>query len=137
MKTAGPSTIDEYIAQFPSTVQRVPQKIRNIVQTVAPDAQEAIKYGVPTFVLNGNLVHFAAYARHIGFYPTSSGIKEFTDELSAYRHAKGSVQFSLDKPIPLRLIRKIVQFRVIESRASLPNKAGKTKRKNGGNGRNI
>jgi uncharacterized protein YdhG (YjbR/CyaY superfamily) len=116
MKTASTSPIDEYIAGFPTDVQRILQEIRRIIRTAAPDAEEAIKYRMPTFVLNGNLVHFAAFEKHVGFYPTPSGIEEFKDELSAYHNAKGSVQFPLDKPIPFGLIRKIVKFRVKESR---------------------
>ena len=112
-----PKSIDEYIAGFPAKVRRILQEIRRIIRSCAPDAEEAIKYGIPTFVLKGNLVHFAAYAKHIGFYPTPSGIEKFKDELSAYHHAKGSVQFPLDKPVPLGLIRKIVRHRVKETRA--------------------
>ena len=110
-----PDTIDMYVAQFPSNVQKILQKIRTIVQLAAPDAIEAIKYQIPTFVLNGNLVHFAAFANHIGFYPTSSGIDKFKNELSSYKSAKGSVQFPLDQAIPFSLIKKIVKFRVKES----------------------
>jgi uncharacterized protein YdhG (YjbR/CyaY superfamily) len=126
-RTAG--NIDEFIAGYPAEVQRILQEIRTIIRTAAPDAQEAIKYGIPTFVLNENLVHFAAFDRHIGFYPTPSGIDQFKDELSAYHSAKGSVQFPLDKPIPFSLIRKIVAFRVKQVRhkpASKPTrKTGK------------
>ena len=110
-----PDTIDAYISQFPSDVQKILQKIRTIVQLAAPDATEAIKYQIPTFVLNGNLVHFAAFANHIGFYPTSSGIEKFKDELSSYKSAKGSVQFPLGQAIPFSLIKKIVKFRVKET----------------------
>ena len=110
-----PDTIDAYISQFPSDVQKILQKIRTIVQLAAPDATEAIKYQIPTFVLNGNLVHFAAFANHIGFYPTSSGIEKFKDELSSYKSAKGSVQFPRGQAIPFSLIKKIVKFRVKET----------------------
>src|SRR6516162_8008107 len=121
MKTesASPNKIDEYIAGFPADVQRVLQEMRRIVRAAAPDAAEAIKYRMPTFVLNGNLVHFAAFEKHIGFYPTPSGIEAFKEELSAYHTAKGSVQFPLDKPVPFKLIRKIVEFRVKEAREKL------------------
>ncbi|MEI8020331.1 MAG: DUF1801 domain-containing protein [Schlesneria sp.] len=112
---APPDTIEAYIAQFPSDVQKSLQKIRTIVQLAAPGATEAIKYQIPTFVLNGNLVHFAAFANHIGFYPTQSGIENFKDELSSYKSGKGSVQFPLDQAIPFSLIKKIVKFRVKES----------------------
>jgi uncharacterized protein YdhG (YjbR/CyaY superfamily) len=129
MKTAStpPKNIDEYIAGFPADVQRHLQEIRTIIRTAAPDAEEALKYRMPTFVLNGNLVHFAAFEKHIGFYPTPSGIEAFKDELSAYHNAKGSVQFPLDRPVPFRLIRKIVEFRVKEARVKLGAKPRKTK----------
>lgn len=117
--TAGkaPRDIDEYIAGFPPEVQDVLGRIRTMIRTAAPGAEEAIKYRIPTFVLNGNLVHFAAFAKHIGFYPTPSGIEAFKDELSRYESAKGSVQFPLDEPIPLDLMRRIVEFRVQEAQA--------------------
>ena len=119
MKTAAgsPKNIDEYIAGFPRDVQEILKQIRTTITKVAPDAEEAIKYQIPTLVLNGNLVHFAAFKKHIGFYPTPSGIEEFKDELSPYESAKGSVQFPIDKPMPLSLIEKIVKFRVKEARA--------------------
>lgn len=111
-----PANIDDYIAGFPSEVQEILAELRDIVQKAAPDAVEAIKYGMPTFVLKENLVHFAAYQKHIGLYPTPSGIERFRDELSAYKNAKGSVQFPLDKSIPWPLIKEIVTFRVKEIR---------------------
>ncbi len=119
MKTASASlkNIDEYIAGFPRDVQELLKQIRTTIKKVAPDAEEAIKYQIPTFVLNGNLVHFGAFKNHIGFYPTPSGIKAFKDELSRYEVAKGSVQFPSDQPMPLSLIGKIVKFRVREARA--------------------
>lgn len=119
MKTTigSPKNIDEYIAGFPRDVQQVLKQIRTTIKKVAPDAEEAIKYQVPTFVLNENLVHFAAFKNHIGFYPTPSGIAAFKDELSRYESAKGSVQFPIDEPMPLSLIGKIVKFRVKEARA--------------------
>lgn len=112
---AAPQTIDEYIAGFPPDVQEILLKIRAIIRKTAPDAQEAIRYRLPTFVLNGNLVHFGAFKKHIGFYPTPSGTERFKKELSAYQGAKGSVQFPLDKPIPYDLITQIVEFRVKET----------------------
>lgn len=112
---AAPRDIDEYIAGFPQGTQEILQKIRMTIRQAAPGAREAIKYRMPTFTLNGNLVHFAAYRNHIGFYPTPSGIEAFQDELSAYKSAKGSVQFPLDQPIPYDLIGRIVEFRVAES----------------------
>ncbi len=108
--------IDEYIARCPAEVQEILRKIRAIVREAAPEATEAIKYQMPTFVLNGNLVHFAAFKNHIGFYPVPSGIEKFKAELSAYEGGKGSVQFPLNQPIPYDLIRRIVEFRVEENR---------------------
>lgn len=120
MKRAGrPATgIDEYIAQFPPDVRRKLQQVRAAIRKAAPRAEEAIKYGIPTFVLNGNLVHFAAFKNHIGFYPAPSGIEKFRSELSRYESAKGSVQFPLAQPMPLPLIARIVKFRVKEARAT-------------------
>src|SRR5215472_4806509 len=112
-------SIDEYIAGYPSNIQTILNDVRATIKQAAPEAEEAIKYRMPTFVLNGNLVHFAAFEKHIGFYPTPSGIEAFKDELSAYHNAKGSVQFPLDKPVPFSLIRKIVEFRVKEAREKL------------------
>lgn len=105
------STIDEYISSFPKDIQKVLEEIRSAIRKAAPDAVEAISYGIPTFKLNGNLVHFAAFKNHIGFYPTPSGIEEFEKELSVYKQGKGSVQFPLDIPLPLTLITKIVKYR--------------------------
>jgi uncharacterized protein YdhG (YjbR/CyaY superfamily) len=106
------SSIDEYIAGFPTDIQKKLKEMRATIRKAAPQAEEAIKYAMPTFVLNGNLVHFAAFKNHIGFYPTPSGIESFKKELSAYKGAKGSVQFPLDKPLPLALITKMVKFRI-------------------------
>jgi uncharacterized protein YdhG (YjbR/CyaY superfamily) len=110
-----PTTIDEYIAQSPAEVQPILVKIRTVIKEAAPQAVEKISYQMPTFYLNGNLVHFAAHPRHIGFYPTPSGIEAFRAELSAYKWAKGSVQFPLDTPMPYELIGRIVKFRVTEN----------------------
>lgn len=109
------STIDEYISVFPEDVQEILQLIRATIQKAAPEAKEAIKYAIPTFVLKGNLVHFAAYKNHIGFYPAPSGLQAFKEELSGYKGAKGSVQFPLDMSLPLELIGEIVAFRVKEN----------------------
>lgn len=117
-----PKSIDEYIAGFPEDVQGILQKIRSTIKSAAPDAQEAVKYGIPTFVLNGNLVHFGGFQKHIGFYPTPAAIKAFKDDLSVYESAKGSVQFPLDKPMPYSLINKIVAFRVKEVRKKAADK---------------
>jgi len=108
-------TIDDYISTHPPQVQEILQKIRLIIRENAPAARETINYGIPTFTLNGNLVHFAAFKNHIGFYPTPGGITKFQKELAKYKQAKGSVQFPLDKPIPYALIARIVKFRVRES----------------------
>jgi uncharacterized protein YdhG (YjbR/CyaY superfamily) len=112
------NTIDEYIAAFPLEIQSILSNIREIVRKLAPEATEKISYQMPTFYLNGNLVHFAAFKKHIGFYPTPSGIEAFQEELSKYKGAKGSVQFPLNQPIPYDLIRKIVIYRLEESRNS-------------------
>jgi uncharacterized protein YdhG (YjbR/CyaY superfamily) len=117
-----PKTIDEYIARFPRDVQAILKQVRATIRKVAPHAEEAIRYQIPTFVLGENLVHFAAFKKHIGFYPTSSGIAAFKDTLAPYKSAKGSVQFPIDKPMPLRLIEKIVRFRAREVRAKLAAK---------------
>ncbi|KGE19373.1 iron chaperone [Paenibacillus wynnii] len=110
------NSIDEYIAQFSVEVQEILNTLRGVIQETAPDAKEKISYQMPTFDLHGNLVHFAAYKNHIGFYPAPSGITAFKEELSGYKGAKGSVQFPLDKPLPYELIREIVKFRVAENR---------------------
>jgi uncharacterized protein YdhG (YjbR/CyaY superfamily) len=105
-------SIDKYIAEFPAETKKILTKIRKIVRELAPKAEETIKYGIPTFVLHENLVHFAAYAKHIGFYPTPSVIEHFAKELGGYKKAKGSVQFPLDTPMPYELIARMVKFRV-------------------------
>ncbi|MGF6846443.1 uncharacterized protein YdhG (YjbR/CyaY superfamily) [Chitinophaga sp. W3I9] len=113
MKTG--NDIDQYIAGFPEETQALLQQIRAAIRKIAPAAEEKISYGIPTFALNGNLVHFAGYKHHIGFYPAPSGIKAFEKELSVYKNSKGAVQFPLDQPLPISLINKIVKFRVKES----------------------
>ncbi len=106
-------TIDEYIAFFPEDIQDVLEKMRLVIRESAPEAEETINYGMPTFKLNGkNLVHFAAFKNHIGFYPTPSAIAAFKKELASYKQSKGAVQFPIDKPIPFDIVRKIVKFRV-------------------------
>ena len=105
-------TMDEYIAQFPKNVRDVLEELRQVIKEVAPNAEETIDYGIPTFKFNGNLVHFAAFKNHIGFYPTPSGIEAFKKELTTFKQSKGTVQFPLDKPIPFDLVKKIVEFRV-------------------------
>lgn len=109
------TTIDEYIAGFPKNIRDILEGLRQVIRESAPEAKEAISYRIPTFRLNGNLVHFAAYKNHIGFYPTPSAISAFSQELSPYKQAKGSVQFPIDKPIPYDLVRRMVKYRVDES----------------------
>lgn len=108
-------TIDEYISQFPMDIQEKLQQLRTVIKEEAPQAAEKISYQMPTFYLNGNLVHFAAFKNHIGFYPAPSGIAAFAEQLSQYKSAKGSVQFPLDEPLPLELVREIVRYRVQEN----------------------
>lgn len=122
---ATPKTMDEYISIFPHDVQRILKKVRRVIQKAAPDAEETISYQIPTFTLKGNLVHFAAFKNHIGFYPTSTGTAKFQKELSAYQGGKGSVRFPLDKQIPYDLIGKIVKFRVKENLERAKAKAAK------------
>jgi uncharacterized protein YdhG (YjbR/CyaY superfamily) len=129
MKTqqTAPKTIDEYIAGFPKEVQEILEKVRTTITKAAPEAVEAIKYGMPTFVFHGNLVYFGAFTHHIGFYPVPTGIKAFKQELSVYKMGKGSIQFPLDKPMPFDLITNIVQFRARENaeRAAEKKKSSK------------
>lgn len=114
-ENSAPQNIGEYIAGFPQEVQEKLEKIRGTIRAAAPEAKEKISYGMPAFTLNGNLVYFAAFKSHIGFYPIPSGIEKFEEELSIYKQGKGSVQFPLDEPIPYDLITKIVEFRVQEN----------------------
>jgi uncharacterized protein YdhG (YjbR/CyaY superfamily) len=114
----GPTSIDEYIAEFPAATQTALGEMRALIRASAPDAAETMSYAIPTFDLNGrHLVHFAGYDRHVGFYPTASGIAAFDDELTQYKRGRGSVQLPLDRPLPTDLIRRIVEFRVAEERA--------------------
>ena len=107
--------IDSYIATFPKSTQALLEEVRTTIQKAVPEAEECINYGMPTFKLKGNMVHFAAYANHIGFYPAPSGISTFADELLGYKSAKGSVQFPIDQPLPLDLIKRISEFRAKEN----------------------
>lgn len=118
-------SIDEYIKTFPEEVQAILQELRKTIRETAPDANEKISYQIPTFYLNGNLVHFAAYKNHIGFYPGASGIAKFKKEIDKYKNAKGSVQFPIDQPLPFDLVRKIVKFRVGEFKKKAPKKTKK------------
>jgi uncharacterized protein YdhG (YjbR/CyaY superfamily) len=122
METSKPTTIDEYIQGFPDNIQKLLEQVRNTISSAAPEAEEAISYAIPTFKLNGNLVHFAAFKNHIGFYPAPTGLKEFKKELSLYAQGKGSAQFPLDQPLPLALITKIVKYRVKENLSKLAKK---------------
>jgi uncharacterized protein YdhG (YjbR/CyaY superfamily) len=106
---------DEYITAFPPETQKVLEELRALIRAAAPDATETISYAIPTFDLNGHLVHFAGHERHIGFYPTGSGVEAFKEELKPYKSGKGSVQFPLGRPLPIVLIRRIVEFRVEEN----------------------
>ncbi len=114
-ETVKPNTIDEYIQQFSSEIQEILITIREVIREAAPEAKEKISYQMPAFELNGILVYFAAQKKHIGFYPTASGIEAFKEKLSEYKGAKGSVQFPYNKPIPYDLIRSIVKYRVEEN----------------------
>ena len=116
------TTIDEYIKTFPKDIQKILETVRQTIKKTAPDADEAISYQIPTFKLNGNLVHFAAFKNHIGFYPGSKAIKDFQKDLTKYKSSKGAVQFPIDKPMPLSLIQKIVKHRVKENSAKIKKK---------------
>lgn len=111
-------TVDEYIRAFPPDIRALLEKMRETIRDAAPGAEETISYGMPAFRLRGILVYFAAFKNHIGFFPTASGVAAFEDELSSYIHAKGSIRFPIDKPIPYDLVRKIVKFRVEEDQRS-------------------
>ena len=129
MQTRAPKTIDEYIAGFPPEIQAILQKIRATIHQAAPAATEAIAYQMPTFKLDGNLVHFAAFKNHIGFYPVPTGIEKFKKELAPYKTTKGAVQFPLNRPMPYPLIAKITKFRVKENFAKASAKAKAKKKK--------
>jgi uncharacterized protein YdhG (YjbR/CyaY superfamily) len=126
-KMTGFNSIDEYIATFPEEIQKILLEVRAVIKAAAPDAEEKISYQMPTFFLEGNLVHFAAFKHHIGFYPAPTGVEAFAQELSQYKGAKGSVQFPIDQPLPLDLITKIVKYRVAENLKKAGMKAGKKK----------
>ena len=118
-------SIDEYISQFPDDVREILQTLRTVIKEAAPEAEEKISWKMPTFALHGNLVHFAAYKNHVGFYPAPSGIEAFKDELSVYKGAKGSIQFPIKQEIPYELICKIVKFRVDENNRQAESKLKK------------
>lgn len=117
--------MDEYIALFPQDIQDILTKIRAVIHEAAPGAQEAIRYQMPAFLLNGPLCYFAAFKNHIGFYPIPTGIEKFKEELSVYHQGKGSVQFPLSQPIPYDLIARMVTFRAEENRTAAENKKKK------------
>ena len=116
MLKIAPSNIDEYIFPFPSETQKKLEQIRQLIQKLAPKAKEVISYGMPAFKLNSVIVYFAGYKHHIGFYPTSTGIKNFEKEFAKYKWSKGAVQFPLDEPLPVALITKIVKFKIKEDK---------------------
>jgi len=120
-------TIDEYIASFPAEVQAKLHQLRAVIKAAAPNAGEKISYRMPTFTLKGNLVHFAAYKNHIGFYPAPTGTEAFKAELAVYETSKGAVQFPINQPLPLELVRRMVEFRVTENLKNAEMKAGKKK----------
>ena len=115
MQSKTPKDIDEYIASFPKEIQKILKKIRTTIRKAAPKAEEAISYQIPTFRLNGNLVHFAAYKNHIGLYPAPRAVEKFKQDLERYGSSKATIKFSLDEPIPYDLIARIVEFRVEQS----------------------
>lgn len=121
-----PQSIDEYISRFPPEIQEKLNSLRNVIKESAPDAVEKISYQMPTFFLHGNLVYFAAFKDHIGFFPTASGIEAFKQELTDYKWSKGTIQFPLDKPMPYGLVRKIVKFRAAENIKLAEGKLKKT-----------
>ena len=120
-------SIDEYIATCPKETQRILKELRATIKAAAPDAEEKISYQMPAFALKGNLVWFAAFKNHIGFYPTPSGIEAFKKELAIYESAKGSVQFPIDQPVPLKLVGRIIKFRVAENIKNAAEKSRKRK----------
>ncbi|ABG58697.1 iron chaperone [Cytophaga hutchinsonii] len=120
-----PETIDAYISVFPEHTQKLLQQMRTTIKKAAPKAEEVISYGMPAFKLHSVLVYFAGYKNHIGFYPTPSGIKLFSDECADYKTSKGAVQFPLDKPLPVKLIKEITLFRVKEDKTNAAIKAAK------------
>jgi uncharacterized protein YdhG (YjbR/CyaY superfamily) len=124
-KTENPTTIDDYIAGFPDETRKILERVRQTVRRQAPGAEEVISYKMPTFKLKGNLVHFAAFKHHLGFYPTPTGTEKFQKELAPYKSGKGSIRFPFDKPIPYDLIGRIVAFRVKENFERAESKAEK------------
>ena len=128
MKGVKIQDIDEYIAGFESSTQAILRQLRETIRNIVPEAKETMSYQIPTFNLQGNLVHFAAFKNHIGFYPGSGAIEAFKDELTIYENAKGTVRFPIDKALPLALISKIVQYRVKENLKKAEAKKNKRKK---------
>jgi uncharacterized protein YdhG (YjbR/CyaY superfamily) len=126
MKSETCKDIDEYINSQPTEIKEILIEMRTTIRNCAPKAEEKISYQMPTFYLHGNLVHFAAYKNHVGFYPGPSGLKEFPVEVAMYKNTKGAVQFPYSKPLPLNLIKKIVRFRVKENMARFAAKSKQT-----------
>lgn len=124
-----PTTIDAYIAAFPVETQVLLESLRQAIRDMAPEATECINYGIPTYQLHGNLVHFAGYKHHIGFYPGAAGIAEFQDAFAGYKSAKGSVQFPINQPLPLEIVQEVVRFRVQQNVAKAAEKAALKKKK--------
>ena len=129
MKTAIPANIDEYIAGFPKDVQKILHEIRATIKKAAPDAREAIKYAMPAFILHGNLIYFAGCKNHIGIYPVPKGNESLKKELAAYQHGKGTLQFPLDKPMPLKFLAKVVKLRIQENLEKAEKKIALKKRR--------
>lgn len=125
------ASIDEYIATFPEETQRLLQQMRETIHAAAPEAKEKISYQIPTFALNGNLISFAAFKKHIGVYPIPAGTEEFQQKVETYRAAKSSLHFPLNQPLPLELIRQLVQFRVAETQKDAIKSPARTKRQTG------
>ena len=129
IKITAAKNTDDYIRQFPEKQQAALEQIRKAIKAAAPAAEEVISYQMPAYKQNGMLVYFAGYENHVGFYPTPSGIEAFKKELAVYKGAKGSVQFPIDKPLPLGLIKKIVQFRIKENAGNVKLKPASKKGK--------
>ncbi len=120
-----PASVDEYIQSFPKEIQAILEEVRQVIRSAAPQAEEGISYQMPAFKLNGILVYYAAFKDHISLFPTASGVEAFKDEVTGYQTSKGTIQFPLDRPLPLDLIRRIVQFRVKESLERSSQKHGR------------
>lgn len=125
--TASFTTIDDYIAGFPADIQAKLQELRKVIHETAPEATEKISYQMPTFYLNGNLVHFAAFKNHIGFFPAPTGLEAFHEEISRYPYSKGGVQFPFDRPIPFDLVKRIIAFRIAENQKKAQTRIVKKK----------